>query len=568
MDIICHTVRVNATSPPLPSVPATGPALEAVFARWGEPPQPVHLSDRSRAFLLEQVGAPGPRPVMAVAEVTLPPTRLPGEAAAALADGVGPQHVRTDRAARLSHAGGLSYLDLLRRRAGDVADAPDAVVAPATHEEVERVLRVCAAHAVAVVPFGGGTSVVGGVTPLRGQQVAVVALAFDRMADLVGVDEDSCLATVGPGITGPVLERLLGARGLTLGHQPQSWQRATVGGYVATRSAGQSSGGYGRIDDMVESLRVVTPQGPLNLGRAPASAAGPDLRQLFIGGEGVLGVITEATLRVRHLPAHTRYEGLMFPSYQAGIAAFRTLAQGRVTADVMRLSGTEETAATLAMSGPSGRVGEVFRRYLRARHVEHGALAILGWEGSSAQAVRARRAPARALLRRLGAVPLGRKVGDSWLLGRFSGPFLRDTLMDQGYLVETLETATTWRDLHALNETVLETLHRVLRTPDAPGPYVMSHVSHVYETGASLYVTVLARPDPADPAGQWRAAKRAVSEAIAATGATITHHHGVGTDHVPWMSAEVGDLGLGILRAVKQQLDPAGILNPGKLIPQ
>lgn len=552
-----------APTPP----PATGPALETVFARWGEPPEPVQLSERSRAYLVERVGVPVRRPAVPVAEVTLAPSRLPGEAAAALADAVGSQHVRTDRAARLAHAGGLSYLDLLRRRAGDVADASDAVVAPGTHAEVEAVLRVCAAHHVAVVPFGGGTSVVGGVAMLRGRHVAVVALVLDRMADLLEVDEDSCLVTVGPGITGPVLERLLGARGLTLGHLPQSWARATVGGYVATRSAGQASSGYGRVDEMVESLRVATPAGGLHLGRAPASAAGPDLRQLFIGGEGALGVVTEATLRVRHTPAHTRYEGVMFPSYAAGIDAFRRMAQGRVTADVMRLSDPEETAATLAMSGPSGRFGDAFRAYLRARRVEHGALAIMGWEGTSARAVRARRAPARAVLGAVGAVPLGRRVGDSWRHGRFSGPFLRDTLMDHGFLVETLETATTWRELDALHDTVLDTLHRALRTAGSPGPLVMSHVSHVYETGASLYVTVLARADPADPAGQWRTAKCAVTEAIAASGATVTHHHGVGTDHEPWMSGEVGELGLDILRAVKAQLDPAGILNPGKLVP-
>ncbi|MEZ5116348.1 MAG: FAD-binding oxidoreductase [Candidatus Nanopelagicales bacterium] len=557
---------VHPPTSPTPEPPSAD--LEATFARWGRPPEPVDLTPAAREFLASEVGVAAPTPPTPVTQVEPPPSRLPEDVRSDLVAVLGSDHVRTDRVARLAHTGGLSYVDLVRRRRGDVSDAPDAVLLPASHDEVEALLAVCVRHGVAVVPFGGGTSVVGGVRPVADGFGAVVSVAFDRMAALLEVDEESLLATVGPGITGPTLERLLAARGLTLGHLPQSWERATIGGYVATRSAGQASSGYGRSDEMVESLRVATPAGSLHLGRAPSSAAGPDLRQLFVGGEGVLGIITEVTLRVRHLPAYSRYEGVMFPSYAAGIAAFRALLQAGLRADVMRLSDEEETAATLMMSGPSGRTGQAFGAYLKARKVEHGSLVILGWEGLSARAVGARRTPAWALLRQHGAVPLGRRVGESWRHGRFSGPFLRDRLMDDGYLVETLETATTWNRLLPLHETVLTTLKGALRSADGgPGPYVMSHVSHVYETGASLYVTVLARADAADPAEQWRAAKRAVGDAIAGSGATITHHHAVGLDHEPWMRAEVGDLGLDVLRAVKATVDPTGILNPGKLIP-
>lgn len=542
--------------------------LESTFARWGRPPHPVELSPAARAFLLEQVGPPRDTPPLPLADVVLPEPALAEEAHAALAAVVGAEHVRTDRAARLAHAGGLSYVDLVRRRSGDVADAPDAVVVPGGRDEVEAVLAACARHAVAVVPFGGGTSVVGGVAGVRGRFTSLISLSFERMADLIHLDGESCLATVGPGITGPVLERLLAARGFTLGHLPQSWERATIGGYVATRSAGQASSGYGRSDEMVESLRVATPAGSLHLGRAPMSAAGPDLRQLFIGSEGVLGVVTEVRLRVRRLPTFQRYEAAMMPSYARGIDAFRALAQAGLKAEVMRLSDEEETRATLSLSGPTGPTGQAFWAYLKARRVEAGSLVVLGWEGTSGEAVSARRSAAWDVLRRHGAVTLGRRVGESWRHGRFSAPFLRDRLMDEGYLVETFETATTWRRLPELHETVLRTMHDALRPDDGgAGPYVMSHVSHVYETGASLYVTVIARSEPADPAGHWRRAKRAVGDAIAAQGATITHHHAVGTDHAPWMEAEVGALGIDVLRAVKSAVDPVGILNPGKLIP-
>jgi alkyldihydroxyacetonephosphate synthase len=539
--------------------------LSATFARWGEPPEPVVISPRARAFLDREVGPATPRPAVPVADIVLPEGRLPAAAAAALAAAVGPAHLRTDREARLTCAGGASYVDLLRKRAGDVSDAPDAVVEPASHDEVMAVLRVCAEHRVAVVPFGGGTSVVGGVRPLRDGCDAVVALWLHRMADLVHLDVVSGLATVGPGITGPVLERLLAARGFTLGHLPQSWERGSVGGYVATRSAGQSSSGYGRADEMVDAVRVATPSGDLRLGRAPSSAAGPKLTELFVGSEGVLGVLTEVTLRVRHLPGERRYEGLMFPSYAAGIAGFRALAQAELRPDVMRLSDRPETEVTLAMSGPTGRVGSALDAYLRARHVAEGALAILGWEGVPG-AVRARRAAAGPILRQYGAVSLGARVGRSWEHGRFSGPYLRDVLLDEGYLVETLETATHWDRLEALHDAVRSSLRGSL-ADDGPGPIVMSHVSHVYETGASLYLTVVARADRADPVGQWQEAKRAATQTIVDLGATVTHHHALGTDHAPWLPDEVGPLGVAVLRAVKDVVDPVGVLNPGKLLP-
>ncbi len=411
------------------------------------------------------------------------------------------------------------------------------------------------------MPFGGGTSVVGGVRPDAGARSGVVAISFDRMAELLEVDTVSGTARVQPGMTGPVLERLLAARGLTWGHVPQSWERASIGGYVATRSAGQSSTGYGRSDATVEAMVVATPRGTLRLGRAPSSAAGPDLRALFLGSEGVLGIITEVTLRVRRAPSTRWFEAIMLPDLESGLAAFRELAQSRASADVMRLSDLAETRATMHMSGPTGRTASAMAAYLKVRRVTDGTMAILGWDGTSASQVRARRSMAFDVLRRHGAASLGRGAGESWLRHRFEGPYLRDTLMDQGYLVETLETATSWSGLAELREAVTGALARSLGHS-----YVMAHVSHVYETGASLYITALASADP-DQAARWRAAKHAASEVIVAHRATITHHHGIGRDHAPWLEAEVGPVGVDLLRTVKAHLDPDGILNPGVLLP-
>lgn len=539
-------------------------ASSTTFGRWGTPPHPVELSYAAEEFLGTTLGTPRPRPPHSQADVVVPPGRLTGDQLAALGGLVSPNGVSTAAGDRLGHSAGCSLTDYLTLRAATPDAIPDAVVRPADHAMVLALLRYCADAEIAVVPYGGGTSVVGGVTaPTPGPRIAV---AFDLMSDILSIDDDSLVVTVQPGITGPVLERVLQTRGLTWGHLPQSWERASIGGYVATRSAGQASTGYGRSDETVEALRVATPTGEFVLGRAPHSAAGPDLRQLFIGSEGALGVITEVSLRVRRLPSVTRYEGLMFPSYAAGVAAFRDLAQSRVTADVMRLSDAPETHATLHMSGPQGTAGDLFERYLSLRKVTGGCMAILGWEGYSKSFVSARRKAAWAILKDHGAVSLGRSVGDSWRRHRYDGPYLRDTLLDRGYIVETLETATHWADLHHLREAVGDALVGALRS-DGGDPYVMSHVSHVYETGASLYFTVIT-PSTDDPVAQWHGAKVAAMEAIAAQGATITHHHAVGRDHAPWLEAEIGPDGVALLRGIKGLVDPTGTLNPGVLIPE
>ncbi len=365
-----------------------------------------------------------------------------------------------------------------------------------------------------------------------------------------------------PGVRGPQAEALLAPYGFTLGHLPQSYEQATLGGYAATRSAGQASTGYGRFDDLVLGLELQTPAGPLRLGRGAASAAGPDLRALVVGSEGAFGVVTELTLRVRPLPETRHYEGFFFRTWPDGLAALRRLEQAGLAPDVARLSDPDETRVQLALAGPGGRAARLGKAVLRARGYGHGCLAVLGWEGEAAEAA-IRRGRGRPLLKAFGGTSLGTGVGDRWEHGRFGGPYLRDDLLDLGVLVETLETSATWSDLPRVHRVVRAALSDALR--DTP-PVVMCHVSHLYPHGASLYFTVLARQLGVDPAGQWQRAKEAASRALVACGATITHHHAVGTDHRPYLADEVGPLGVEVLRAVKAVLDPAGVLNPGKLV--
>ncbi|HEY2694711.1 MAG TPA: FAD-binding oxidoreductase [Pseudonocardiaceae bacterium] len=527
--------------------------------RWTD--EQAALPAHALRWLADRTGLrPTETPVVA-AKVS--PAELPPAARDALIDVVGAAQVLVEDDARAGRAGGLSYVDLIRHRGAGQIAAPDAVVTPADPAQVQQVLTVCAAHGIGVVPFGGGTSVVGGVAALRGNKVAVIALDLYRLAELVSVDPVSRTAVLQAGVRGPEAERLLAAHGFTLGHLPQSFERATIGGFAATRSAGQASSGYGRFEDMVVALRVATPRGEWRLGVAPASAAGPDLRALVVGSEGAFGVITEVTVRVRPVPRVSRYEGFALASWEAGTAAVRALAQHRVLATVTRLSDMDETGVSFALKG--GWQTGALRAYLRARQVSEPCLLILGWEGGSARELAAKRAATFAVLRAHRPVRLGRAVGAAWEHGRFAGPRQRDALLGIGMCVETLETATSWTSLSRLRAEVRDALTSELHTDDAR-PVVMCHVSHAYETGASLYFTVLV-PRAADPVDQWQRAKTAACQAITSGRlGTITHHHAVGVDHAPYLPTEIGDLGIEVLAAVKATLDPDGVLNPGKLL--
>jgi alkyldihydroxyacetonephosphate synthase len=521
---------------------------------WGDPAAAKPLSDGIRTLLNQALGVDTtPRTELTADQVRLRPSALSDADAGALSEIVGTEHCVVDDLGRLLRAGGKSTLDLLRRRHTGVQDAPDAVILPADDDEVAAVLATCADRRIAVVPFGGGTSVVGGLDPLRGEFGAVVSLDLRRLDALYGLDETSGEAELGAGVTGPAAERLLGARGFSLGHYPQSFQFATIGGFAATRSSGQDSAGYGRFDDMVRGLRIVTPAGVLDLGRAPASAAGPDLRQLIVGSEGTFGVITRVRVRVHPAPETTRYEAWSFPDFATGSAALRAVVQTGTGPTVIRLSDEAETGVNLATSEAIGE-----------ETVTGGCLAITAFEGTTAHA-ESRHAETRAVLEAAGGTSLGEAPAKAWEHGRFGAPYLRDSLLSAGALCETLETATNWSNVMTLKAAVTDALTESLSESGTPA-LVLCHISHVYPTGASLYFTVVAG-QRGDAIAQWRAAKTAASDAMVRCGATITHHHAVGADHRPWMRDEIGDLGVEVLRAVKGVLDPAGIMNPGKLIP-
>lgn len=530
----------------------TGPYREASWFGWGDPAAAVSLSDQVRELLSQGLGVKRRLgPPVELGAVAVPAPRLAADARERLTEVVGSVNARGDDEARVRHTGGKSTPDLLRVRAGRADGAPDVVLFPGSHEEVLELLAICSEKRVALVPFGGGTSVVGGLAPLAERFDGVVALDLRRMNALVALDEVSRMAEFEPGIRAPEAESLLAERGYTIGHFPQSYEYATLGGFAAARSSGQASAGYGRFDDLVLALRVATPAGELRLGRAPKSAAGPDLRQLILGSEGAFGVITALTVSVRPVPQRRVYEAWRFSSFAEGTAALRSLVQDGPLPTVLRLSDEAETAINLprpdqVASGSS----------------PGGSLAIVGYEGTEAD-VELRQARVNERLAQAGATP-DELAGEDWARERYRGPYLRDALLEAGALVETLETVSYWSSLEGLYTAVSAALRDALTGYGTP-PVILCHVSHVYPAGASLYFTVAAA-QAEDALAQWAAAKSAASDAILAAGGSITHHHGVGTDHRPWYARELGDLGVRVLSAVKAELDPAGVMNPGVLL--
>ena len=459
------------------------------------------------------------------------------------------------------HARGKSYPDLVRQRAGDCTDAPDAVLTPRDHDEVRAVLEACAGAGVAVVPFGGGTSVVGGLEPLRDGFDALVSLDLGALDALETLDERSQLAVVGGGMRAVELEARLAERGFTLGHYPQSYEYVTIGGCAATRSAGQASTGYGRIDELVVGARLAAPAGDLDLRAQPASAAGPELRRLVIGSEGVLGAITRVALRVRPVPELTRYEGWMFPGFGAGAEALRRLEQGGAAPDVARLSDEEETRLGLGPDRPARGCARARCRPICARAAwRGGALAIVGWAGPE-EAVRARREAAVEALRDAGGVALGQPAGRAWVRSRFHGPYLRDDLMDRGVMVETLETATTWAQLFTLYRAVGDVAARARAARRLPHLAPVSDgrvaVLHLHGAGAA------------------RRGARAVGRGQ--DGGVRGDRRRRRDDHPPsrggprpraatWAPRSARPAWPRCARS-RRELDPAGIMNPGKLLP-
>jgi alkyldihydroxyacetonephosphate synthase len=547
---------------------------------WGWADHEDHLSGNAAvwAWMADVLGLGGlmATPATPLEDIELPPLRLPAATLDALRAIAGADNVRIDDYERAFHARGRSYHDLLILRAGRIDAAPDAIIYPENEAQVVELLRFADEHALAVIPYGGGSSVVGGVNPATGPgQQGVLTLDMTLMNRIRAIDEVSLTATVEPGIYGPDLERQLQERGFTLGHYPQSFEFSTLGGWVAARGAGQQSNRYGKAEKWLVSARLATPAGTWTTEGFPASAAGPALGTLVPGSEGRLGVITEATVKLHRAPAVKDYRGYLFKDFDSGQAAVRALAQSDLPLAMVRLSDEDETRFFQAFSslGAQKTIGTRIKSAIQSAVLSSKGLGkdfclmLVGIEGE-AEDVAYAAARSRAIIKAHGGFHVGRSPGRKWYEGRFNSPYARDPMMDHGLGVDTLETATRWSNIptlyKAVRKALLDSMAAEATSPGARG-IVMTHISHSYPDGASLYFTFVFPRDLGREVEQWQAIKNAASEAIAAHGGTISHHHGVGTDHAPWLGAEKGEHGMALLRTAAQTVDPKGVMNPGKL---
>lgn len=525
---------------------------------WSEEGVEAHLSERALDLLARLVGPGIPTTDATLADVVVrvAPTRLDD----------GP-HWTTDAHDRVLHARGQSLPDWIALRSGRLQATPDAVARPRSADDVRAVMDDAAARGARLIPYGGGTSVVGGVTTRPGDR-PIVSVDLTGTAGLRSLDETSGLATFGAGTLGPAIEAALAPTGRTLGHYPQSFERSSLGGWVVTRSAGQESTGYGRIEALFAGGHLETPSGPMDLPPHPASAAGPDLRQLVLGSEGRLGILTDVIVRTTPTPQAQRTNAFVMRDWESALALARTLAQRRLPLSMVRVATPLETATTLALAG-EGRSQTILRRYLGLRGVgpdHERCLVLVGLSGRTAIVDAAAGEVARAVRELRGVGTPG--VGRAWRRARFRAPDLRDTLWDAGYAVDTLETATDWSTLPDLAASVGRTLRHGLDDLNER-VHAFSHLSHVYPSGSSLYTSYVFRlaPDPDDTLERWTRLKRAASDVIAAHGATISHQHGIGADHGPWLAAEKGALGMGVLESVVDRMDPGHLMAPGVLLP-
>jgi alkyldihydroxyacetonephosphate synthase len=524
---------------------------------WGDENVNFPLGEAGQSYLGSVLG-PGTRPCDATLEETMhqvPSSRLPDH-----------HLVRTEAVERLRHARGQSFPDWLAMRSGRVPSFPDGVAHPETEDEVRELISFCSDGEFRLVPYGGGTSVVGHINPPEGG-APVLTLAMDHMRGLLSLDEVSRLATFQAGVRGPDLEAQLRAHSLTLGHFPQSFEYSTLGGWVATRSSGQQALGYGGIGQLFAGGRLETPSGTLELPSFPASAAGPDLRELVLGSEGRLGVLTRATVRVRPLPEREKFFGLFFPSWQDAFDAVREMAQAGVPISMVRLQDEAETRISLLLGGHRKQTA-LLERYLALRGAgKEKCLAVLACTGT-VHSCRSSQQVALRVAHRHGGLWVGQPVGNTWRKTRFLSPYLRNTLWEAGYGVDTMETSLSWSRLPAALQAVRSGLERALED-EGERTLTMAHISRLYPDGACLYVTCIFRlaDDPEQTMERWRFLKRAASIAFTQAGGTISHQHGVGVDHAPYLKAEKGALGLAALTGAIRALDPAGTMNPGKLLP-
>jgi len=522
---------------------------------WGSISTDYLVPEPARKYLESVVGAPLKLNNVPINDLIkrIPSSKCPSH----------PQ-ISTESEVRLRHARGQSLNDWVDMFDGLINTFPDGVAYPTTEKDVRELIDFALQNHINLIPYGGGSSVAGHLTP-PGEGPLTISVDLSKMNQLLNLNSENLEATFGAGVSGPQLESQLKKNGYILGHFPQSWEYSTLGGWIVTRSVGQQSYHYGRIEPLFVTGHLETPAGPLQLLRIPKSAAGPDLRHLILGSEARLGILTNATVRIRRLPEEERFYAAFFPNFEIGTEAVRNIAQAELPLSMVRLSDPLETETTFQLSGEEKLVNIAKKGLNLFGQGSERCMLLYGLTGNQAENHLADRRLAHIVRSHQGMM-VKFYLGEAWMEKRFLTPYLRNTLWDLGYALDTLETALPWENLQNTRQAILDVIKNGL-DDESERVLVFSHISHVYTNGGSLYITYLYRraEDPQQTLSRWRKLKSAASQCIIEHGGTITHQHGVGIDHRSYLPQEKGPLGMRMLKAVVDELDPDGIMNRDKL---
>ena len=567
-------------APREPAIRESGPGPSAPAMKWwgwGLADSSFSHQDKPELgpFLMKHIGLDVGRVTsspMAFEEIVVPASALTAELQAALEEAVGASWVSTDAQDRVVHARGKSLRDLVRSRRGDLGRVPDVVVRPGSEDEVAELLRAAIEADAVLIAFGGGTSISGSLEAPAHERRQVVSVDLGRLDAVLDIDETARLARVQSGVFGPALEAQLNVRGWTLGHFPDSFTHSTLGGWIATRSSGMQSDRYGDIADLTRAVRVATPTGPLVTRPVPSASTGPSVREMVLGSEGRLGLITEATMQVRRVPAARTILGYLFPTWADGVAAMRDIAASEASPSITRVSDADETQFSFATRKESSLADRLksaaLTTYLRRRRgfdTSAMCLSFIGCEGSERHVAAQRRAVNR-IVSAHGGLCVGSGPGALYDQKKFDTPYIRDFLLDRGGVADVAETAAPWSALPTVYANATAAARGAFARLGVRG-YVMCHLSHSYHAGACLYFTFAFKRTPhGDELAEYDAVKGAIQQSFVDSGATLSHHHAVGTEHAQWLEEDISAPGVAMLRALFEGTDPGANLNPGKIV--
>ena len=494
---------------------------------------------------------------------------------ASLASVVGEDNVTTDKMERVVHAYGKSIRDLIRVRANQIERTPDVVVYPGNEDEVQKVVDLAVAADAVIIPFGGGSNIASSLEPRADESRVVLSLDMGRMRELIDIDEESGLARIQAGALGPDLEEQLGARGWTIGHFPDSFTHSSLGGWIATRSSGMQSDKYGDIADIVRGLHVVRPGGILVIRPIPSASTGPSVREMILGSEGRLGIITEATVQVHRIPAKRDVYAYFFPNWEAGTAAMQEIAESDATPSITRVSDARETGFSLATSKERHGLdkflaGTVLPTLMKSKGwakqpggLESICLSFIGYEGGVAHAKRQKKLVDK-IVKKHGGMGVGTGPGVLYDQKKFDTPYLRDFLLDRGAAGDVSESAMPWSKVNQVHDAVRVAADKAFDQIGIQG-WIMSHLSHSYHSGACLYFT-FAFVMGDDPIGEYNVVKTAIKQAFIDNGGSLSHHHGVGLEHAPWLEQDISTQGVAVMRGLFEAVDPGENFNPRKIV--